>query len=118
MRKQPMERLPPELICHIYSFDSTYYDAFLKVMHQFCFRRIWWNHFYSPRPWICAVLNQLTERKENRWLFRGEEFYWEMYTAQEYETYVRWRCFLHRSFSFSLLHNLKAEVIHLIPPPV
>ena len=93
--------LPPEIVQQIYAYDPTYHEVYAKVLHQLRIKRVFWNHFYSPKARIADFFHFFGEATVNRWVFRGEEFYWEMYTMAEYEMYVAWRVYLHRSLSSS-----------------
>lgn len=86
---------PPDIVRLIESYDSTKYETYARVLHQFRMRRVFWLHFYSPKPWISQFFQEINDAEVNRWLFRGEEFFWEMYSPPEYEAYVEWRCHLH-----------------------
>lgn len=83
--------LPLEIVRLIDSYDSTKYENFARVLHQFHFRRVFWFHVYSEKPWMQRFFHSLGDAPENHWLFRGEEFYWQMYRPEEYEAYVETR---------------------------
>jgi len=105
--------MPPEILQYIFEFDSTYHEVYAKVLHQLRFKCVFWNHFYSPKAWILQFFKCFGDAAVNRWVFRGEEFYWEMYTPAEYETYVGWRIYLHRSVSaFSTRRSMTRKNSH------